>query len=113
MYLTLIMPKSFSLEKKLPKLERDIYGNMSNWQRSQLSRHLNRPHTLDFIHHLCTDFVELHGDRKFKDDPAIVGGPRASMTLMLSLSAIRKAKTSGAWPTAISAWQIRKDTARR
>ncbi|MGD0236919.1 MAG: acetyl-CoA carboxylase carboxyltransferase subunit alpha [Syntrophorhabdales bacterium] len=64
-----------ALEKRLPKLERDIYGNMTNWQRSQLSRHLNRPHTLDFIHHLCTDFVELHGDRKFMDDPAIVGGP--------------------------------------
>jgi acetyl-CoA carboxylase carboxyl transferase subunit alpha len=64
-----------SLEKKLPKIERDIYSNMSNWQRSQLSRHLSRPHTLDYIHHLCSDFVELHGDRKFKDDPAIVGGP--------------------------------------
>ena len=61
--------------KKAPKMEREIYGNMSNWQRSQLSRHLNRPHTLDYIRHLCTDFVELHGDRRFKDDPAIVGGP--------------------------------------
>ncbi len=65
----------FALEKRLPKLERDIYSNMSNWQRSQLSRHLNRPHTLDYISNLCTDFVELHGDRKFRDDPAIVGGP--------------------------------------
>jgi acetyl-CoA carboxylase carboxyl transferase subunit alpha len=64
-----------SLEKKLPKIERDVYGNMTNWQRSQLSRHLSRPHTLDYIHQLCTDFVELHGDRKFMDDPAIVGGP--------------------------------------
>ena len=64
-----------SLEKRLPKIEREIYGSMTNWQRSQLSRHLNRPHTLDYIHNLCTDFVELHGDRKFKDDPAIVGGP--------------------------------------
>jgi len=64
-----------SLEKRLPKIERDIYGNMTNWQRSQLSRHLNRPHTLDYIQNLCSDFVELHGDRRFKDDPAIVGGP--------------------------------------
>jgi len=64
-----------ALEKRLPKIEREIYGSMTNWQRSQLSRHLNRPHTLDYIHNLCTDFVELHGDRKFKDDPAIVGGP--------------------------------------
>jgi acetyl-CoA carboxylase carboxyl transferase subunit alpha len=50
---------------------------MTNWQRSQLSRHLNRPHALDYIQSLCTDFVELHGDRRFKDDPAIVGGSRA------------------------------------
>jgi acetyl-CoA carboxylase carboxyl transferase subunit alpha len=64
-----------SLQKRLPKIERDIYGSMTNWQRSQLSRHLNRPHTLDYIQNLCTDFVELHGDRRFKDDPAIVGGP--------------------------------------
>jgi acetyl-CoA carboxylase carboxyl transferase subunit alpha len=63
-----------SLEKRLPKIERDVYGNMTNWQRSQLSRHLSRPHTLDYIQHLCSDFVELHGDRKFMDDPAIVGG---------------------------------------
>jgi acetyl-CoA carboxylase carboxyl transferase subunit alpha len=64
-----------SLQKRLPKIERDVYGNMTNWQRSQLSRHLSRPHTLDYIHNLCSDFVELHGDRKFMDDPAIVGGP--------------------------------------
>ncbi len=63
-----------SLERRLPKVERDVYGAMTNWQRSQLSRHLSRPHTLDYVHHLCTDFVELHGDRKFMDDPAIVGG---------------------------------------
>lgn len=64
-----------ALEKRLPKLEREVYLNLTNWQRSQLSRHLNRPHTLDYIQSLCTDFIELHGDRKFKDDPAIVGGP--------------------------------------
>ena len=62
------------LKKKIMKVEKEIYGELSNWQRSQLSRHLNRPHTLDYIHNLCTDFTELHGDRKFKDDPAIVAG---------------------------------------
>lgn len=62
------------LEKKVSKVEKEIYGALSNWQRSQLSRHLNRPHTLDYVTHLFTDFIELHGDRRFKDDPAIAGG---------------------------------------
>lgn len=62
------------LEKKVSKVEKEIYGALSNWQRSQLSRHLNRPHTLDYVNHLFTDFTELHGDRRFKDDPAIAGG---------------------------------------
>lgn len=62
------------LRKKIAKIEKETYAELSNWQRSQLSRHLNRPHTLDYIHNLFTDFVELHGDRKFKDDPALVAG---------------------------------------
>jgi acetyl-CoA carboxylase carboxyl transferase subunit alpha len=62
------------LEKKVSKIEKEIYGALSNWQRSQLSRHLNRPHTLDYVSHLFTDFTELHGDRRFKDDPAIACG---------------------------------------
>jgi acetyl-CoA carboxylase carboxyl transferase subunit alpha len=62
------------LVKKIAKLEKEIYGDLTNWQRLQLSRHLNRPHTLDYIHNLFADYVELHGDRKFKDDPAIVAG---------------------------------------
>jgi len=62
------------LTKKIAKLEREIYGNLTNWQRSQIARHLNRPHTLDYVKSLFTDFVELSGDRKYKDDPAIVAG---------------------------------------
>jgi acetyl-CoA carboxylase carboxyl transferase subunit alpha len=62
------------ISKKISKLEKEIYGDLTNWQRTQISRHLNRPHTLDYINHLFTDFVEFHGDRKFKDDPAIVAG---------------------------------------
>lgn len=61
-------------QKKVAKLEKEIYGDLTHWQRSQLSRHLNRPHTLDYIESLCTDFTELKGDRKFRDDPAIVAG---------------------------------------
>jgi len=63
-----------SISKKISKLEKEIYGDLSNWQRSQISRHLNRPHTLDYINYLFSDFTELHGDRKFRDDPAIVAG---------------------------------------
>jgi len=63
-----------ALEAKNKKLSEDIYGNLSAWQISQLARHPQRPYTLDYINALFTDFEELHGDRAFSDDPAIVGG---------------------------------------
>ncbi|WP_047549610.1 acetyl-CoA carboxylase carboxyltransferase subunit alpha [Methylotenera sp. G11] len=63
-----------ALEKKNKKLSADIYGNLSAWQISQLARHPQRPYTLDYINALFTDFEELHGDRAYADDPAIVGG---------------------------------------
>lgn len=62
------------LQKKIAKVEKDVYGDITNWQRSQISRHLNRPHTLDYVSKLFSDFFEMHGDRKFKDDPALVCG---------------------------------------
>lgn len=62
------------LEKRLQKTLAKIYSNLTRWQRTQLSRHFNRPTTMDYIERMCADFVELHGDRKFADDPAIVGG---------------------------------------
>ena len=62
------------LEKQVAKLSQDIYGKLSRYQRVQLSRHFDRPFSLDFIRYLSTDFVELHGDRLFGDDAAIVGG---------------------------------------
>jgi acetyl-CoA carboxylase carboxyl transferase subunit alpha len=62
------------LEARAAKLRRDIYGNLTPHQRVQLSRHFDRPFTLDFIRFIISDFVELHGDRLFRDDPAIVGG---------------------------------------
>jgi acetyl-CoA carboxylase carboxyl transferase subunit alpha len=62
------------LEKKADKLRHEIYSNLTRWQRVQLARHPRRPYTLDYIQHLCTDFMELHGDRGFRDDPSIVGG---------------------------------------
>ncbi len=62
------------LEKRLQRLLEKIYGNLSRWQKTQLSRHFNRPTFLDYLEKLFTDFMELHGDRKYSDDPAIIGG---------------------------------------
>jgi acetyl-CoA carboxylase carboxyl transferase subunit alpha len=63
------------IEKKLEKTKKDIYKNLTAWQRVQLSRHPNRPYTLDYIKALAGDtFMELHGDRSVKDDKAMIGG---------------------------------------
>ncbi len=63
-----------SLQQKIEQTKKEIYKSLSGWQRVQISRHAERPYTLDYIEHMCTDFVELHGDRNVKDDKAIVGG---------------------------------------
>lgn len=62
------------LEDKAAQLEKDIYGNLTPWQRVQIARHPERPTTLDYIKSIFTDFLELHGDRVFGEDPAIVAG---------------------------------------
>lgn len=62
------------LSKKSEALTKDIYAKLTPWQISKVSRHPQRPYTLDYIEHLFTDFEELHGDRNFADDKAIVGG---------------------------------------
>src|SRR5690625_2312150 len=63
------------IEKKLNDIKKEIYDNLTPWQRVQLSRHPNRPYTMDYIKAICGDtFLELHGDRNFKDDKAMVGG---------------------------------------
>ena len=63
-----------ALEKKIDTLKRNTYKNLTRWQRVQLSRHPQRPYTLDYIYTLADDFIELHGDRGSADDKAIVGG---------------------------------------
>lgn len=62
------------LEGKIAQMRRDIYGNLTGWQKVQLSRHPERPYTLFYIQHLFKNFIELHGDRLVHDDKAIVGG---------------------------------------
>lgn len=62
------------LERKLNELRKKIFQNLTPWQKVQLARHPDRPYTLDYIKHIFTDWIELHGDRLFADDPSIVAG---------------------------------------
>lgn len=62
------------IEDKVQELKEDIYRNLSRWQKVQLARHPERPYTLDYIYGMTSNFIELSGDRYFKDDKAIVGG---------------------------------------
>ena len=62
------------LEDKLEKVKREVFDNLSPWQRVQISRHPKRPYTLDYVRTILSDFIELHGDRSFSDDRAIVCG---------------------------------------
>lgn len=63
-----------TLEAKVDSLRKSIYRNLTRWQRVQLARHPERPYTLDYIYMMTRDFVELSGDRQFRDDKAIIGG---------------------------------------
>jgi acetyl-CoA carboxylase carboxyl transferase subunit alpha len=62
------------LEEKIARLKKTTYQNLTRWQRVQLSRHPDRPYTLDYIETICDKFIELHGDRNFGDDKAMLGG---------------------------------------
>ncbi len=63
-----------SLQKKIKDLMKKTYENLTPWQRVQLARHSKRPYTLDYVDKIFTDFIELHGDRRYSDDAAIIGG---------------------------------------
>ncbi|AGA79580.1 acetyl-CoA carboxylase carboxyltransferase subunit alpha [Echinicola vietnamensis] len=63
-----------SLEEKIQTLKKETFQNLTRWQRVQLSRHADRPYSLDYIYEITNDFVELHGDRTVKDDKAMIGG---------------------------------------
>ncbi len=62
------------LDEKVDKTSQNLYQNLTGWQKVQMSRHAERPQTLDYIRMICDDFIELHGDRTVKDDKAIIGG---------------------------------------
>ncbi|MFH0754267.1 MAG: acetyl-CoA carboxylase carboxyltransferase subunit alpha [Candidatus Omnitrophota bacterium] len=67
-------PEIKKLEQKLENIKSKVYSNLTAWQRIQIARHPKRPYTLDYINMMMTDFMELHGDRLFADDMAMVGG---------------------------------------
>lgn len=63
-----------ALEKRLMETQREIYSGLTPWQRVQIARHPKRPYALDYVSLMCEDFQELHGDRQFRDDRALIGG---------------------------------------
>lgn len=67
-------PEIKKLTEKLDKMKKEIYSNLTPWQRIQIARHPDRPYTLDYIRMMTTDFVEIHGDRLFSDDLAMIAG---------------------------------------
>jgi len=69
------------IERKIAETRREIFSNLTAWQRVQLARHPKRPYTLDYLNATFTDFHELHGDRAFADDHAVVGGDLAQRGL--------------------------------
>lgn len=62
------------MEKKVKDLRSEIFSSLTPWQKTLIARHPDRPYTLDYINLIASDFIELHGDRRFSDDPAIVAG---------------------------------------
>ncbi|HPD65945.1 MAG TPA: acetyl-CoA carboxylase carboxyltransferase subunit alpha [Bacteroidia bacterium] len=67
-------PELDKLNNELKNLKKRIYNHLTGWQRVMISRHPERPYTLDYVNHLFNNFIELHGDRKAGDDPSIIGG---------------------------------------
>ena len=81
------------LHKKSDQLRAEIYSRLTPWQKVQISRHPNRPYTLDYIEAMLTDFVEMHGDRSFADDPAIVCGMAKLDTMPVVIIGHQKGRT--------------------
>ena len=82
------------LHKKSDQLRAEIYSRITPWQKALISRHPNRPYTLDYIEAMMTDFVEMHGDRAFADDPAIVSGMAKLDGMPLTVIGHQKGRTT-------------------
>ncbi len=70
-----VAPEIFAIEQKIETMQREVYSNLTPWQKVQIARHPKRPYALDYIRAIFEDFQEFHGDRQFKDDQALIGGP--------------------------------------
>jgi acetyl-CoA carboxylase carboxyl transferase subunit alpha len=69
-----LSPQIKAIEEKLETTKKEVFTNLTAWQRVQLARHPKRPYTLDYLQRIATNFIELHGDRRYADDRAIIGG---------------------------------------
>ncbi len=90
------------LREQLDRTAKEIFGNLTPWQQVQVARHLERPTALDYVELMCTDFVELHGDRAFGDDRAMVCGfgrldGRAAMMIGLQRGRTTKERLACNW----------------
>ena len=101
------------LEARLASIRGEIYSRLTPWQRVLVARHPSRPTTLDYIERLFTEFVEIHGDRRFADDHAIVAAWRATTARTFSSSAIRRAATPSRRSIGTSATRGPRAIARR
>ena len=80
------------LEKKVRDLRSEVFTSLSPWQKTLIARHPDRPYTLDYINTIMTDFIELHGDRRFSDDPAIVAGMAKLQTVPVVIAGHQKGR---------------------
>ncbi len=100
------------LREKLSKLSKEIYSNLTPWQKTLVARHPLRPYTLDYIAALFEDFTEIHGDRKFADDAALVAGFGRFHGQPCAIIGHQKGRTPRKRSSATSASRGRKDSAR-
>ncbi len=102
-----------SLRRRADEIRAELYANLTPWQRVLVARHPNRPNTLDYVERLFTGFDELHGDRRFADDHAIVAGFAIYRDSRSPSSAIRRGATPSRRSSATSATRGPRATARR
>ena len=99
-----------AMETQIQKTKKQLYSQLTGWQKVQLSRHLDRPYTLFYVEHMTTDFVELHGDRCYGDDKAIVGGFAIWKANRSCSSVTKKASTPKCGSTGTLGWPTPKGT---
>jgi len=89
-----LSPRIADLERRKDELTREIFSNMTPWDKVALARHQDRPYTLDYVQAICDEFVELHGDRRFRDDPAVVAGLAFLEGRPVAIAGHQKARTA-------------------